>query len=73
MPPPTFTRASSPSVAVLELQLAQSRAECMMARRMQQAAGESARSGDGTASRAVGRPKECPVWVVSVLWKKRSK
>ena len=71
--PSAFTRASRPSVAVLGLQLAQSNAECMMARRMQQAAGESARSGDGTASRAVGWPKQCPVWVTSVLWNKERK
>ena len=54
-------------MAVSLLQLAQSRAECMIARTMQQAAGDRDRSGDGTTPLAAGWPKEWPIWVLSVL------
>ena len=51
------------------LQLHHSRAVCMIARTMQQAAGERERSGDGMSPLAAGRPRACPVWVLSVLYR----
>ena len=54
-------------MAVSLLQLHHSRAACMMARTMQQAAGERERSGDGMLLLAVGWPRACPVWVLSSL------
>ena len=52
-----FTSARRPSVTdseLPELQLAQMRAECMIARRMLQAAGDRERSGDGRMLRPLG-------------------
>ena len=71
---PDLTRATRPPVAVSSLQLTQTRAECMMALRIQQAAGERERSGNCTLPLVVGWPRECPFWVASVLcWRERGR
>lgn len=62
-----LTRSNKPSVAVSSLQLVHRRAECIIARRIQQEAGDRERSGNGATSLALGWPKRWPVCVVSVL------
>ena len=54
-------------VLTTSLHEAQRRAECMMALRIEQAAGERLRSEEGTISRCSGRPRVYPVRGVSVL------
>ena len=64
---PDLTSTSRYLVAEGMLQLDHTNAECIMTRKIQQAAADNTRWEEGTCPRTDGWPKQCPFWVVSVL------